>query len=156
MTQRKPGQPNKLWLAFVEDGFEMVIALAFGIFGLSSFIFTDLLTPPSVDASASLSLVIIWHLSMAGGLAAAVGRVMLWERAEMSGLASLAFSCLFYLTVAIFVVGSASAGLALLLICVLVGCVIRMWVLRKSLKAQEMVHHIVEELRHNGTGGDAS
>jgi hypothetical protein len=150
MTQRKPGQPNKLWLAFVEDGFEMVIALIFGLFGLFSFLYSDILTPPSVDATMDYRLIIIWHLSSAGGLAAAAGRVLLWERLELSGLASLAFSCLFYLSVVIVVAGTASFGLAILLVGVAAGCLIRMWVLRKSLKAQEMAHHIVEELRHNG------
>jgi hypothetical protein len=154
MTQRKPGQPSKLWLAFVEDGFEMVISLIFGLFGLFSLVFSDLLTPPSVDNTQPFTLIVIWHLTSALGLAAAVGRVFEWERLELSGLASLAFSCMFYLGVAIFVVGSASFGLGILLVGVTFGCAFRMYVLKKSLKAQDIAHHVVEELKRNGYGDD--
>lgn len=152
MTQRKPGQPSKIWLAFVEDGFEMVITLIFGLFGLFSLVFSDILTPPTIESSQDVVLVVIWHFTSAMGLAAAAGRILEFERLEMSGLASLAFSCLFYLGVVTFVAGTASFGLATLLVGITVGCLIRMWVLRKSMKGQKLAVHIVDELRHNGHG----
>lgn len=154
MTQRKPGQPSKLWLAFVEDGFEMVIALIFGLFGLSSILFSDILTPPSVESTQEFTLIVIWHVTSALGLAVVAGRVLEFERLELSGLASLAFSCLFYLGVAIFVAGTASFGLGILLVGITAGCLMRAYVIRKSLKGQKMASHIAEELKHNGHGDD--
>lgn len=154
MTQRKPGQPSKLWLAFVEDGFEMAIALAFGIFGLISLVFSDIVTPPSVQEAQTLALILVWHFTMALGLAAPLGRVLELERLEMSGLASLAFSCLFYLSAALFVAGIGGFGVSILLFAVTAGCIFRMYVIRKSMKGQKLAHHIAEELKHNGHGDD--
>lgn len=157
MTHKQPGQPNKLWLAFAQDSFEMPIVLAFGIYGLFSFIFSDFATPPSVAGVATTALIMVWHVTMAGGIAAAIGRVFEWERLELSGLVSLGFSCAFYLVVAIGILGSASLGLSVLLLAVLLGCIARGHIIRKSLKAQDLAHNIVEIVRHsngNGNGGD--
>jgi hypothetical protein len=154
MTQRKPGRPNKIWLAFVEDGFEMVIALIFGLFGLFSLVFSDILTPPSVGSTQTVTLVVIWHITSAFALAIVVGRILEFERLELSGLASLTFACLFYLGIATFSLGSASFGLAILLFGVTAGCLIRMYVIRKSIKGQKLVVHIVEDLKRNGHGDD--
>jgi hypothetical protein len=155
MTQKQPGQPNKLWLAIAQDSFEMPIVLVFGLYGLFSFIFSDFATPPSVASAATTALVMVWHVTMAGGIAAAIGRTFEWERLELSGLASLGFSCGFYLVVAVGFIGSASLGLAALLFAVLSGCIARGYIIRKSLKAQDLAHNIADIVRHsNGNGGD--
>ena len=153
MTNRQPGQPSKLWLAFAQDSFEMPMVLVFGLFGLASLLFADFLTPPSVAGVAVWTLILVWHITMALGLMAAIGRVFELERLELGGLACLAFSCLFYLIAAAFTIGPASIGLTSLLLGVTIGCVGRGSVLRKSIKGQKMVQHVVEELRHNGNRG---
>jgi len=152
MRNRQPGQPSRTWLAFVQGDFEMPITLAFGIYGLASLIFADFLTPPSVMGTGLWTLIVIWHITMALGLMASFGRIFEQERLELSGLGCLAFSCLFYLGAAWATVGPASFGLTVLLLGVVIGCTVRGAVIRKSIKGQKLVMHVVEELRHNGHG----
>lgn len=154
MTTKQPGQPSKFWLAFTVSSFEMPISLAFGLYGIASLIFSDILTPPSVDQTYELYLIIIWHLLMGlGGFATFVGRLVEWERLEMSGLAAFGGSCAYYIVAAYFINGRAAFGLTVLLLSILWACGTRMWVLKKSIKAQELARNIVEHLRHNGTNG---
>lgn len=155
MTTKQPGQPNKFWLAFTVSSFEMPIALAFGLYGLASLIFSDILTPPSVDQTYELYLIIVWHLLMGvGGLATFIGRLFEWERLEMSGLAAFGGSCLYYLAAAVVINGKAAFGLTTLLLAILWACLTRMFVLKKSLRAQELARNIADQLRHNGNGAD--
>jgi hypothetical protein len=156
MTTKQPGQPNRFWLAFTVSSFEMPITLAFGLYGLASLIFSDFITPPSVDLTYSVWLVIIWHLLMAlGGFGSAIGRLFEWERLEMSGLSALGLSCVYYMIATYLINHEAAFGLTVLLLALAIACAIRMYVLRKSLKAQDVVRNVVEALRHNHNGDDS-
>lgn len=157
MTSKQPGQPNRFWLAFTVSSFEMPISLAFGLYGLASFVFSDILTPPSVGSTYELWLIIIWHLLMAlGGFGTAIGRLLEWERLEMSGLAALGLSCVYYVVAALVVNHEAAFGLTVLLLALLWACITRMYVLRKSIKAQKFAHNLVETVIRNNGNGDVS
>lgn len=157
MTTKQPGQPNRFWLAFTVSSFEMPIALAFGLYGLASLLFSDILTPPSVGTTYELWLIIVWHLLMGlGGFGTAIGRLFEWERLEMSGLASLGLSCIYYVGAALIVNHEAAFGLTVLLVALLWACVTRMYVLHKSLKAQQFAHSLVETVVRNNGNGEAS
>jgi len=156
MTTKQPGQPNRFWLAFTVSSFEMPISIAFGLYGLASLIFSDFITPPSVDLTYSIWIVAIWHLLMfLGGFGTFIGRLFEWERLEMSGLAAFGLSCLYYMIAAYVVNGEAAFGLTVLLTAICWACGTRMYVLRKSLKAQDVVRNVVEALRHNHNGDDS-
>lgn len=155
MTTKQPGQPSKFWLAFTVSSFEMPIAFAFALYGGASLIFTDFLTPPSVDATYEYWLIVVWHVLMAvGGAATFVGRLLEWERTELVGLACFGLSCLYYMVAAAVVNGEAAFGLTVLLGSILWACITRMWVLRKSLKAQDIARGVVEAIRHSQANGD--
>lgn len=148
---KQPGQPNRFWLAFTVSSFEMPIAIALGFYGLASLIFSDFITPPSVDETYTVWLVVIWHVLMGfGGVATALGRLLEWERLEMSGLAGLAMSCLWYMAAALIVAHEAGLGAFSILLGILWACATRMWVLKRSLKAQDIARGVVEAIRHNG------
>lgn len=150
MTTKQPGQPNRFWLAFTVSSFEMPIAFAFGLYGLFSLIFSDFLTPPSVEVTYQFWVVVIWHLMLgAGGTLTFVGRLFEWERTELVGLACFGLGCLYYLGAASLVLGNAAFGLIVLLLSLVWACVTRMWVLRRSLKAQEIARNVVEIVQHN-------
>jgi hypothetical protein len=154
MTSKQPGQPSKFWLAFTVSSFEMPISFAFGLYGLACLIFSDILTPPSVDVSFQFWLIVVWHVLMfLGGLGTFVGRLFEWEHIELAGLAALGGSCVYYFVAAIAVNGSAAFGLSVLLGSVLWACATRMYVLRKSLRARELARNIAEQMRRNGHNG---
>lgn len=148
---KQPGQPNRFWLAFTVSSFEMPIAIALGFYGLASLIFSDFITPPSVGETYTIWLIAIWHILMGlGGAATAIGRLVEWERLEMSGLASLGMSCVYYIGAALIVAHEAGLGITSLLVGILWACLTRMWVLKRSLKAQDIARGVVEAIRHNG------
>lgn len=154
MTSKQPGQPNKFWLAFTVSSFEMPIALALGFYGLASLIFSDFITPPSVDETYTVWLIAVWHILMGfGGLGTFIGRLLEWERLEMSGLAMLGLSCVYYIAAALIVAHEAGLGVTSILLGILWACGTRMWVLRKSLKAREIARNVVEMIRHNHANG---
>lgn len=151
MNNPQPGQPSKVWLAFTVSPFEMFIAMYFALYGSISLIVSDIVTPPSVLTSLTLGLLIVWHVSLAlGGACTAIGRMMEQERLELSGLAMIGFACGLYAGILAAGPGlSASAAIGLL-VAILASCIARMRVIRRSIRAQELAVHIVEELRHNG------
>jgi hypothetical protein len=153
MTSKQPGQPNRFWLAFTVSSFEMPIAMAFGLYGLASLVFSDFLTPPSVGLTYEFWLIVIWHLLLAlGGWGSAIGRLLEWERLEMSGLAAFGLGCIYYMAAAYLINHEAAFGLVTLLTAITSACAIRMYVLRKSLKAQKFAHNLVDHVVRNGNG----
>jgi hypothetical protein len=151
MNTLKPGQPSKIWLAFAVSPFEMFIAVFFALYGLISFVISDLVTPPTVQGTVSFGLIIVWHIALAlGGICAALGRMLEKERLELSGLAMIGFACGLYAGVLGVSAGWGSSAAVGLLISILGACIARMKVIRRSIQAQELAVHIVEELRHNG------
>ena len=152
MTNRTPGQPSKVWLAFAVSPFEMLIALYFGLFGLASIILSDLISPASVTEAYPLMLIAVWHGLLAfGGLATFVGRMFEWERLELCGLAGIIVASGYYIAALLIIAGAVSTAAAGAYICIAIGALCRMWVIRKSLKGQKMVGKIVVEMRRNGT-----
>lgn len=151
MTNRTPGQPSKIWLAFAVSPFEMLVALYFGLFGVASVLLSDIISPASVDEAYPLLLIAVWHGLLAfGGLATFIGRMFEFERLELCGLAGIVVASGYYIAALLIIAGAVSTAAAGAYICIAVGAIFRMWVIRKSLQGQKMVGKIVVELRRNG------
>jgi hypothetical protein len=133
------GEPSKLWLMSETAPFQVPITAYFFILGLINLAAGMGLTPSSVDETYPAWLVIAWSAStLLGAGLSLLGRYRQAFRMESSGLAFLLSACGIYIGAVLWVNGVNALFASMAYVAIGTGCVIRMRVIARHHKAQQV------------------